>query len=425
MKGHFLLSTLGSLGDLYPVLNVAHALESLNHPVVLALGAEDAAIAQAQGLDARAIGLSQNESCAQLGLSQSEVARMVFKDPSPLLRRALYPQTPAAVRAMLPLAQGARLVSGTLFAFAAPLTAEVAGLPYVPLWLQPMLMRSALMPPRARAFSPPMLAKPRGALGLAWNRALYGVVDAELRRRHSGQQNLARKALGLPPTRALPIFGHAVAPAACLGLWDPALVEPPIDAPTNLALCGFAQSDRNPVLPAKLAQFLKDGPAPLVVTLGSVAHALAGDRFWHRAVALARKLGMRAVLLSGEVANLPAGPDIIALPYAAHRPLFEHAAAVLHHGGMGTTAEALRAGVPHLVCPLGADQTDNAAHLIRRGVGVQIGKRVDAPKYLRAAKRLLSPETQDRAQTLKAALIEDGALRAARKLVDIADAAGR
>jgi UDP:flavonoid glycosyltransferase YjiC (YdhE family) len=105
--------------------------------------------------------------------------------------------------------------------------------------------------------------------------------------------------------------------------------------------------------------------------------------FYVESVAAAQKLGRRAVLLIGhDPLNLPQAPfgkRVITVPYAQHAHLFPRASVVVHHGGIGTTGHALRAGKPALIVPYGGDQFDNGARVERLGVG-----RVLLRKYYRA-----------------------------------------
>ena len=125
-----------------------------------------------------------------------------------------------------------------------------------------------------------------------------------------------------------------------------------------------------PGCPPDLARFLDDGPPPIVFTLGYSAVPVAG-RFYEDSAAAARRLGRRAVLLVGKdprnrPPSLPEG--VVAFDYAPFSELFPRAAAVVHQGGIGTTALAMRAGRPMLVVPFAHDQPDNAERLARLGV---------------------------------------------------------
>ena len=155
-------------------------------------------------------------------------------------------------------------------------------------------------------------------------------------------------------------------------------------------------------MPPGLAEFLDAGPPPIVFTLGSSAVLTAG-RFYEESAEAARRLGRRAVLLIGrDPRNLPRGklPDGVgAFEYAAHSALFPRAAAIVHHGGAGTTAQAMRAGKPMVVVPFAHDQPDHAARIVRRGLGVALArKRYEAA----SAQRALSQVLDDRAMAERA-----------------------
>src|SRR5262249_14925638 len=153
------------------------------------------------------------------------------------------------------------------------------------------------------------------------------------------------------------------------------------DWPASSVQTGFPIHDRGEAgerMPLALEVFLRQGPAPIVFTLGSSAVYAAGD-FYTQAAEAARSLGRRAGLPVGEdglspvagvppAAHAPAGTPIVSLAYAPHSELLPRAAAVVHQGGVGTTAQAMRAGRPMLVVPFSHDQPDNAERLRRKGV---------------------------------------------------------
>ena len=411
--GAVLLATLGSLGDLYPVLSLARALRDAGAVPRLALTPDDCAVAAEWGLDAVPVGPSRAEMSDRLGLSLDEIAASILRDPGPLVGSVLLPLLPDLVAQTEPLIRGARAVAATTFALHASLAAERAGLPFYPLALQPMLLLSALDPPRASALR---LAVPRpGPLGRPWNRAVMAAARATLRRRHARDLTRIRAGLGLPPQPGTPLVDHGATVPARPALWDPAFAPIPADAPRGTVAVGFPPAPHGTLDPAVTA-WLDAGPPPLVVTLGSIAHALGGPRFWDEAAALARRMGLRAVLLHGAVPAPRADRDVLALRYAPHAALFHRAAAVLHHGGIGTAAEALRAGRAQLVLPVGGDQPDNAARLVRLGVAATLpARRFTARRAEALLRPLLRRFDAPRAARLATETrARDGAARAAR-----------
>jgi UDP:flavonoid glycosyltransferase YjiC (YdhE family) len=171
--------------------------------------------------------------------------------------------------------------------------------------------------------------------------------------------------------RGDPIYEGQFSPDLTLALFSHVLADPQPDWPPHTRVTGFVFYDEPNPLPPEVAQFLDAGPPPLVFTLGSSVVNTAG-LFYHESVEAARRLGCRAVLLVGTDPQnqlpepLPEG--VLAVPYAPHGALFPRARAIVHQGGIGTTAQALRAGRPMLVVPHAYDQPDNAARVTKLGV---------------------------------------------------------
>jgi rhamnosyltransferase subunit B len=184
-----------------------------------------------------------------------------------------------------------------------------------------------------------------------------------------------RSELGLPPVTN-PLFEGQFSRYGTLAIYSKHLGELQADSPPACEITGFAfyDSDRGGKveLPRPLQQFLAEGSAPLVFTLGTAKVMEPGD-FYQRSLETARALGRRAVFLGGPnpEENTPEAlpTSAFAAGYVPHSLIFPHAAAIVHHGGVGTTAQALRAGKPQLIVPFAGDQPDNAARIVRMGVG--------------------------------------------------------
>lgn len=152
------------------------------------------------------------------------------------------------------------------------------------------------------------------------------------------------------------------------------------------------------MLSPDLEQFLASGPAPVVFTLGTSAVGAAGT-FYHESQKTAQILKARAILLIiRDPRNRPSVPlpeGIVAFEYAPFSKLFLWVAAVVHQGGIGTTAQALRSGRPQLVVPFTHDQPDNALRAKRLGAAETLYPRrysaTQAAKHL----RLLLTEPRD------------------------------
>ena len=197
-----------------------------------------------------------------------------------------------------------------------------------------------------------------------------------------------RRELGLRPAQN-PIFAGKHSPRLDLALFSPVLQPPQRDWPRTTVQAGFcffdepgessaapgrssagaAEGGRAPGLPPPVEDFLAAGEPPVVFTLGSSAVHAAGE-FYAESARAAAKSGRRALLLVGSnppPPNLPA--SILAWNYLPYAQIFPRASAVVHSGGVGTTAQTLRAGRPMLVMPFAFDQFDNAARIVRLGAG--------------------------------------------------------
>jgi UDP:flavonoid glycosyltransferase YjiC (YdhE family) len=205
-----------------------------------------------------------------------------------------------------------------------------------------------------------------------------------------------RAELGLP-AGGHPLFEGKYSPRLNLVLFSPVLQPPQPDWPRNTVQTGFLFHDEETAfanLPPPVAQFLAAGEPPIVFALGSAAVYVAGD-FYAESAAAARLLDRRAILLLGKnppPPNLP--PSILAWDYLPYAQIFPRAAAVVHQGGVGTTAQTLRAGRLMLIVPFAHDQFDNAARIRRLGIGrILSRKRYRAAAVASELEALLSSNT--------------------------------
>ncbi len=246
-----------------------------------------------------------------------------------------------------------------------------------------------------------------------------------LRRVVDGRFNRVRRDYGLPRGRDL-FYAEALAGLVNLGLWSRHFRDSMPDDPPNGRICGFPWYDRHKDLEHPvddLERFLDDGDRPIVFTLGTAAVHTAGD-FYACAAEACAALARRGLLLTrhSEYApsNLPRG--VRAFTYAPFSTVLPRGCATVHHGGVGTTAQAMRAGRPTVIVPFSHDQFDNAARAKRLGVSSTLKRTRITPRSLVEALRTVldDPGVAARAQALGQALSqEDGALTAATTLEEI------
>jgi rhamnosyltransferase subunit B len=207
-----------------------------------------------------------------------------------------------------------------------------------------------------------------------------------------------------------------------LGVWPEWFRAPAPDDPPRSRICGFVFNDTatSPPFPADVEAFLAVGEAPIVAAFGSAASIRAADRY--RAVADAcAKLGYRCLLVGPSAAAVASAPNLLSVASAPYAKVFPAAAAIVHHGGFGTCAEALRAGKPSLVTPFAFDQFDTAARVHDAGLGRWFAGKANDSNAIAAAldsilhSALMTAST--RAAAARISTAPDGADRAASLII--------
>jgi rhamnosyltransferase subunit B len=414
------LTTLGSLGDLHPFIAIALRLEAHGHDVVLGASPEYREAITGEGLAFQPVGPSRDEVLRGLGMDVHELGRRIVKDTMVVLEVGAFPYLKAMYDDLQPALDGASLVLTSSLMFSARLAAEKRGLPHMTVALQPMVFVSAYDPPAVQPMTwlAPVLAK----LGPTVTRAVYGAAKKLIAPRARAVSEFRRE-LGLPDTRENPLFEGQFPAFGTLAMYSSVLGGIQPDFPPNTTIAGFTFYDQvtreRSVLAADLERFLSAGPPPVIFTLGSFAVEFPGD-FYRVSRDVARRLKRRAVLLVGagrvesyrEAVADNVANDVFVCDYAPFSELFSRAAAVVHHGGIGTTGQALRAGRPQIIVPFLSDQFDNAARIVRLGVGRTVALKRYEPRHVAAE---LSSLLGDSSYASRAAVVgeqvskEDGA----------------
>ena len=240
---------------------------------------------------------------------------------------------------------------------------------------------------------------------------------------------ILRAEIGLPPGKN-PFFEGQYSPAMTLGLFSPLLARRRPDWPKGSRTTGFLYYDEaldggaeSPKVSRRLEKFLDSGPPPVVFALGSSAVLAAGE-FYRDSSQAANILGVRAVMIAGKgQENRPvAKPSdkIAVFDYLPYSKIFPRAAAVVHHGGIWTTAQALYAGRAMLVAPFSFDQPDNAYRVHRLGVA-----RIIRPQSYSAARAagelkilLENPQYSKTAEKLAKAVRAENGQESARNAIN-------
>ena len=363
------LATFGSLGDLHPMLAIGKELKARGHGVTVAAME------------------TYRDRIEPLGLGFSPMAPHVNPDDRELVREMMHERRgsekiirelilgnirPMYVDLMRAIEGADILVTGEVV-YAVKSAVDKTGIKWISTGLQPGVFFSAydpVVPPVAQFFKHLRFLGPRFYSGF------FKVMRWHIRDWLEPYREFRRE-LGLDEDHD-PIVDGKYSPLVHLALFSRMLGAPQPDWPPNVVQPGFCfydGADDLQKMPQALNEFLDAGEPPIVFTLGSAAVMDPGD-FFDESIKAANILKRRAVLLYGVYNTPPVGltDNIVGFDYAPFSQLFPRAACVVHQGGVGTTGQVLRAGVPHLIMPYAHDQPDNAARCVRLGVAEEISR---------------------------------------------------
>lgn len=355
-----LLCTIGSAGDVNPFIAIGQNLIQRGFRVVLITSQYFESQARSAGLEF-------------FGLGSSEDYQSIIQDPdlwSPdkgfkvFAERVVFPIMEPAYEIIAGFDPSKTILVAQGQFFAAHIAHEKLGFPFITIHLQPAAFRSVHEFPLLPISLPPFAI-----------RGLFSLIDAlVLDKLFAPNINRFRQSLGLPPINK--IFGGWMhSPQLNLGLFPEWFAQLQPDWPPQTQLTSFVYYDKqngNEELPDELEKFLSAGSAPIIFTAGTaMKHA---DQFFRDCIGACQLLGQRGILLTQHPEQLPAElpPGIQQFAYLPFSKVLPRAAALVHHGGIGTTAQAIAAGIPQVIRPMAHDQPDTAARVEKLGIGVSL-----------------------------------------------------
>ena len=366
------LATFGSYGDLNPYLAIGTALSRLGADVVIASSSVYRKAVERHGLAFAPLRPEVNEN-------DSEVFRKVldpWRGAEFLTRKLLMPSVEDMFEDLNRACDGADLLVSHVLVYAGRVVAEHRRIPWMMVILQPMTFFSAYEMP---VFPPLNFLKHFRFLGPGFNAWLLKRLFSTSASWGNRVQDLrTRLGLGAGPN---PIREGLFSQDGVLAMFPEAFARRQPDWPEQTIQCGFPFLDEDftgSPMSRSLHDFLAKGDSPVVFTLGSAAVRIAPWLVESAALA-SKEAGFRAVILAGpeaaEIAKRHGTANTMIVPSAPYHELFPRGRVIVHSGGVGTTAQALRSGCPQVVIPFAFDQFDNAERVVRVGCGVELSTR--------------------------------------------------
>ncbi len=410
-RKNILISTVGSAGDILPMLGLGAELKRRGHEItVLYMPVLEDEIRRA-GFDYIPIGTMEDIQDAMNDPDLWHPVRALEVIARKAILRYMRPIYEEIAR--FDPERTLLLTSG--LAFGGRLAQEKLGHRLVTVHLQSSILMSAHDNPELAGYKLPE----RLPVGLR-QRYLSFIEKVTVDRLIAPGLNAFRKELGLPPVRK--IFSRWIhSPEGVIGLFPAWFAPIQPDWPAGMVQTGFVKYEQGfQEMPPKVEDFLKSGTAPIIFTAGSAN--VHGEGFFRTAIETTRRLNRRAVLLSRYPEQIPPDlPDgVIHADWVPMSRLLPRAALLVHHGGIGTTAQGLAAGIPQLITPLAHDQFDNADRLRKIGVGDRLlPRQFTMKKAVPVMERLLSdPMVHEQAQIYAARTDFDAAVRATGDIVE-------
>lgn len=401
------LTTIGSAGDLNPFLAAGIGLRTRGHDILFAVEDNFHPTLQQAGF---AVSHLSGDATTAL----APYAKQLFGGSNPLvsvktlLDHYILPTLPQKVKELRAACEGADILVSSAFHISGSIVADLTNITWASLVFSPIVLPSAYIETQP----PPFTLPPR--LQQLNTRLTWSIGALLFRRLADAPINRVRASFGLPPRDQQLWLGGLSSHLICLAC-SPAFQPPAPDWPDRVRTTGFAFWDTpsswhpTPELQAFLA-----GDTPIIaVTAGSIAPAIAASfaPFYRTSISAIRAVGARALVIGATLDHLasPHESDVLAIPFAPYSRVFPRCAAVIHHGGIGTTAQCLRYGVPSLVVPWGVDQFYTGGRLIHLDAGAMLLSRrytverathtlralLDDPRYRQSTSSLAAQLTHE------------------------------
>lgn len=368
------LTSYGTHGDILPFVGIGKELQTLGHQAVLAASSYYEPLARAHGLEFAPVAPHHADLDRDLGIDHSARQAQAFHPFKGGLRytaqKLVLPYLEQIFEELDAACAGADLLVAQPTTPWAHMVAHKRQLPWRSVLLQAtgLGLMSGQDPATFIGWPTHRLQRMLGPERLS---KLLALARKSARKLVQPLDDKAKE-LGIYRPDLNPLFEQCFSPEGTLALFPRQLLRNPLptDLPPQVKLnfMGFSYFDGGEArLPDELQGFLQAGEPPVVFSMGSSVAFMIPDIYqeWSRICA---RLGLRAVFLTADQALTLAHPQTqIAVPWVSVAALFPRCKGVVSVGGIGVCAQALRAGVPHLIVPFGLDQPDNAHRIARMG----------------------------------------------------------
>lgn len=363
-------TTFGSLGDLHPIMGIAIELKKRGYLPVIGTSESYREYIKSSGIDFHPIRPHINHK-------DPEIIKAVLdtrNGPEILHKKYLFPYLRESLEDLNEIAKDADLIVSSVLTYYAPISAHLNKVPWLNIIIAPISMWSGYDPPILAPL--PSLGKMR-SLPASWHHWILKQLF-KVSKSWAKPLEILRKEFGMS-NEYNPFWDGLYQGTKTICLWSKNFYPKQIDWPKNALTTGFVFFDpkNNEPLAQSIVEFRKRHKEIVVFTLGSTTILNATD-FLNIFFKCAKELDMGCIITCGDRTNEYEhfnSDNILAIKYAPYTNLFPIADIIIHQGGVGTTAQCLKAGKPQIVIPFCMDQFDNGYRIQRLGCGEVIEKK--------------------------------------------------
>lgn len=365
---HAYMVCMGSMGDTLPFVTIGRAMAARGHAVTVVANEYYKDLIEKVGLGFEPT-LSRQEYIDFIEKQKQQSDLASLRDMGEMIMRLIEPVYKLLEDRYIP---GETVVCTQGYAMGARVAQERFGVPVATCHLQPMWFRSIHDMPPIPEWWPKW-----------FNKGIQNLIDFCLDFRIGRAVCNFREQFGFPRTKkVMRHWWHS--PQCTMGLFPDWFCKPRADWPPNAVLPGFPipNEPTDPFDMTEVDAFLSAGEPPLVFTQSSIANE--AHTYFDTSIEITHKLGCRAIFLTPHPELLPdkIPEGMKYFPFVPLERLLPRCKAHLHHGGIGTIAHTLKAGIPQVTVPMVYDQPDNSMRLRPLKVSIDLKKKQYRTKYV-------------------------------------------
>ena len=384
-KRNIIISTFGTLGDVIPYISIAKTLQTYGHNVILATCEVHRNLCEKHNIRFKPLSPNldiSNGTLVKQMMNSRHGERLIFEE---IMRNI-----DITYCELFDITADCDILINHCYCYAGPLVAEKRNLVWVSCHLSPTNFWS-VFDPSSLSNSEYLIHLPK--LGLIINKFIIKMARKQSLKWCLPLQKL-RKEIGLPNNEH-PVFEGLFSKYLSFALFSSEFAKPQLDWAKSCVQVGFVNSLSSSELEeSELKEFIINKNYPLIIIALGSSVINNSDEIYSIIEQITFKSAYKFLFIGGNSENLQSTDKIFYSNAISYRSVFKYANLIIHHGGIGTTSDAMTAGVPMIILPQFIDQPDNAYRIKKLGIGEYIQKsKFNANTLLKMVEKITNDNT--------------------------------